>query len=222
MLVAALVGTDAQAGKLAPGFYSLPKDAKVVVAPLDIELFSVSAGGVLEPRADWTAAAQAHMRQALNDKAQRMGLANDSIKDSDADDVIELINLHSAVARSIALHHAGRDNLRLPTQEGQLDWSFGDALQPLQERSGARYALFTWVRDSYASAQRKAMMAGMALLGVVVTGGSQVGYASLVDLQTGQVLWFNKIARASGDLREDKAAAESVDALLAGFPAAVQ
>lgn len=45
----------AQSKHLAPGFDALPADAKVIVAPLDVELFSISAGGVLEPRADWTA-----------------------------------------------------------------------------------------------------------------------------------------------------------------------
>jgi hypothetical protein len=33
------------------------------------------------------------------------------------------------------------------------------------------------------------------------------------------VLWFNSLARLSGDLREQKPAAESIDALLIGFPA---
>jgi hypothetical protein len=32
------------------------------------------------------------------------------------------------------------------------------------------------------------------------------------------VLWFNRLARASGDLREPAAAAESIDVLLGGFP----
>ena len=106
----------------------------------------------------------------------------------------------------------------LPTKEGKLDWSFGDALQPLQQTSGARYALFIWVRDSYASAERVAAMVLMAALGVGLSGGTQQGYASLVDLETGRVLWFNSLARASGDLREPAKAAETVDALLLGFP----
>lgn len=62
-------------------------------------------------------------------------------------------------------------------------------------------------------------MIGLALLGVGVGGGAQVGYASLVDLQTGQVLWFNQLQRGFGDLRDAAKAAESVGALLAGFPA---
>ena len=33
--------------------------------PVDVELFSLSAGGVAEPRADWTAAALGHMKGAV-------------------------------------------------------------------------------------------------------------------------------------------------------------
>ena len=46
----------------------------------------------------------------------------------------------------------------------------------------------------------------------------QTGYASLVDLKTGRVLWFNRLQRGSGDLREAEKAAETVDALLNEFP----
>ncbi len=61
-------------------------------------------------------------------------------------------------------------------------------------------------------------MVALALFGVGVPGGSQVGYASLVDLNSGQVLWFNRLLRASGDLREAEKAAETLDALLERFP----
>jgi hypothetical protein len=218
VLAASALAAQAQSRNLAPGFSGLPKDAKVMIAPLDVELYSISAGGVLEPKADWTEAAQRHMKAALQGKAQALGIGSGELDEQRADDLAELLQLHAAVARSIAIHHAGP--LKLPTKEDRLEWSFGDTLRPLQDASGARYALFTWVRDSYASAERKAMMVGLALLGVGVAGGAQIGYASLVDLQTGQVLWFNQLRRASGDLREGPAAAESVNALLAGFPAA--
>jgi hypothetical protein len=131
-----------------------------------------------------------------------------------------LLALHAAVARSINLHHGIGGMWALPTKNGQLDWSFGDALRPLKHKSGANYALFIWIRDSYASAERVAAMVLMAVLGVGLSGGSQQGYASLVDLDTGRVLWFNSLARASGDLREPAKAVETVDTLLAGFPAA--
>ena len=92
----------------------------------------------------------------------------------------------------------------------------------IQKMTGADYALFSWVRDSYTSDERKATMVAIAVLSlgrvVPIAGGQQTGYASLVDLKTGQVLWFNRLARGSGDLREADKASETVEALLSEFP----
>jgi hypothetical protein len=46
----------------------------------------------------------------------------------------------------------------------------------------------------------------------------QTGYASLVDLSTGRVVWFNQLLRGSGDLRDEENAAETIEALLREFP----
>jgi hypothetical protein len=205
---------------LAPGFKQLPADARILVTPIDVELFSISAGGVPEPRADWTAAAQSHMRNQLGRLREKYKGETVELDEAAADDFAEMLTLHAAVARSINLHHGIGGMWALPTKEGKLDWSFGDTFRPLQQKSGARYGLFIWVRDSYASAERVAAMVLMAALGVGLAGGSQQGYASLVDLESGQVLWFNSLMRGSGDLREADKAAETVDALLRGFPAA--
>lgn len=203
---------------VAPGFAGIAKSDKLVVLPVDLELFSLSAGGVAEPKADWTAAAQQHMRAAVSARKKALGLDTLEADEAIADDFAEQVALHAAVARSIAQHHAVGGVWSLPTKAGQLNWSFGDAMKALGDKTGARYGLFMWVRDSYASAERKAMMVLMAFAGIGVSGGAQVGYASLVDLQSGQVVWFNLLARNSGDLREAEPAQESIEALLAGFP----
>ncbi len=208
----------AQSKNLAPGFSNLKIATKVVIMPIDIELFSISGGGVLEPKADWTEAASKHFKKALLEKQKSLGLSTAELSDDDADDVAEVNALHAAVARSIATHHFGIASLQLPTKEGLLDWSLGEAVRPIKQRTGADYALFSWVRDSYASSERVAAMIVMAAFGIGLVGGSQVGYASLVDLNTGQVLWFNRLLRASGDLREADKAGETLEALLSGFP----
>jgi hypothetical protein len=219
-LVVAAVGAQAQtpSRNLAPDFTALPADAKVAVAPLDVELFELSLGGVLTPKADWTADASKHMGAALQRKTAALGVASQAVEERVADEHAELLHLYAAVARSISLHHAGP--LKLPTKEDRLQWSFGDALRPLREATGARYALFTWVRDSYSSPERKAAMVGLALVGVGLGGGMQVGYASLVDMESGQVLWFNQSVSAFGDLRDAASAVSSVNSLMAGFPGA--
>ena len=173
-----------------------------------------------EPRADWTEAAQRHFRAALAARRAGFGVPPRDLSARDLDELGELNVLHGAVAEAIFVHHFLGDSWRLPTKKGALDWSLGDAVEPLRRKSGADYALFLWIRDSYASAERKAAMIAMAFLGVGLTGGAQVGYASLVNLKDGQVVWFNALNRASGDLREAKAAEETVQVLLRNFPRA--
>src|SRR5262245_6653961 len=206
----------AQSRNLAPGFESLPKGAKVVIMPTDIELFVISAGGVMEPKADWTEAASKYFKDGLVRKKQALGLAAVELSAKQADEADEINALHGAIARSIAMHHFGA--LKLPTKDGKLDWSMGDSVQPIKQASGADYALFSFVRDSYASTERKAMMVGLALLGIGL--GVHTGYASLVDLNTGRVVWFNQLFRGSGDLRDAENAAETIEALLREFPVA--
>lgn len=222
LLVLALLpsspGVAADDKFLAPGFTALPADSLLLVAPLDVELFEVGAGGVTEPRADWTAAAERHMTTALGAFGKRLGARLAHLSEEEADRFAEALSLHAAVAQSIALHHGVGGIWALPTKEGRLDWTFGDTFRELQARSGADHALFTWVRDTYASAGRKAMIFVLAVAGIGVGGGAQVGYATLVDLRTGRVLWFNHLARLTGDLREEEPAAASVQDLLQGFP----
>lgn len=209
----------AQSRNLAPGFTALPKGAKVAIMPTDIELFSVSAGGVLEPKADWTEAASRHFRAALIEKKNKLGLPTIELTSEQADQADEINALHGAVARAIAMHHFG--TLALPTKDGKLDWSIGEPVQLIKQMTGADYALFSWVRDSYASEERKAAMVAIAILTLgraVATGGVQLGYASLVDLNTGRVMWFNRLARQAGDLREADKAVETLDFLLDQFP----
>lgn len=203
---------------VAPNFQGLTQADKILVMPVDVELFLLSAGGVAEPKADWTAAARQHMRAAIDTQRIQAKWNTVGMTEAQVDDFAEQVGLHAAVASSIALHHSFGGVWSLPTKNGQLDWTFGDAMAPLAATSGARYALFMWVRDSYASAERKAAMVAMALLGVGISGGVQIGYASLVDLQSGRVVWFNRLSRGSGDLREAQPAGESIAALLAGFP----
>ncbi len=224
----ALLGAlSAQANnRLAPGFEQLPAGATVVVMPLDVELFNMSAGGVVEPQAEWTVKANGHMKKALVEHFTKTKRTAFHLADEGIPEITDLNQLHSVLAGAIAWHHVY--GLKLPTKDGKLDWSMGDAVAPIAKAALAAnkteagapaatpptHALFVYVRDSYASAERKAMMIGMAILGVGIQGGSQIGYASLVDLSTGRVVWFNHIARASGDLREAEPAVASIEVLM--------
>ena len=203
---------------LAPGFHARPAGSRLVVMPADMELFSISAGGVEEPKADWTEAAQANFKAALAARREQLGANAIDLAEADLDEFGEISALHRAVAEAVFVHHTGL-GMRLPTKNDQLDWTLGDAVRPLKDRTGADYALFTWIRDTYDSRERKATRVALALLGAISVGGSQTGYASLVDLNSGRIVWFNDLRRLSGDLRDRTAALETVETLLKGFPA---
>jgi hypothetical protein len=47
---------------------------------------------------------------------------------------------------------------------------------------------------------------------------TQQGFASLVDLETGDVVWFNHLFSTVGDLREPEPARDAIDTLLEGSP----
>jgi hypothetical protein len=229
LVAVSMAGTVAQAQtpsrNLAPGFSARPVGSRLVIVPADMELFSLSGGGVMEPRADWTDAAHKHFRTALLARKDVVGADTQELKESDLDELGQLNALHGTVAEAVFAHHMMKMP-PLPTKNDALDWTLGEAVKPLHERTKADYALFFWVRDSYASAERKAAMVAMTIVGaafgmaIIPAGGQQVGYASLVDLKTGRIVWFNNLARASGDLREAKAAEETVEALLKTFPLA--
>lgn len=207
-------GTYAQTNR-AEGFQQLPSGARIALMPADVELFEISAGGVPEPRSDWTKSALANVQDLIKERRSKLGANVIDVAD-DSEEVTDLNRLHGAVGVAIANHHYGL--LKLPTKEGRLDWTLGADAAVLKQRTGADFALFLFIRDSYASAERKAAIVIGALFGIGIPGGVQIGYASLVDLNTGQVLWFNRLLRGHGDLRERDKAAETLDTLLTGFP----
>jgi hypothetical protein len=219
LLPAAMAQDATQSKNYAPGFTERAAGSRMVVLPAEVELFSVSGGGVEQPRADWTQTANDLIQAGLKQRPALFGRGLTFLAESDADDMSEILHLHKAVVRSVFLHHMVGGSYQLPTKKGLLDWTLGDAVTPLRNKTGADYALYVWVRDSYASPERKAAIIAFALLaGGALSGGHQLAYASLVDLRTGRVVWFNSLSRASGDLREAKSADETIDTLLQRFP----
>jgi hypothetical protein len=193
------------------------KVTRIVVMPLDVELAQLTAGGLEEPHAEWTEAALRHMRAALEDeaKARKVALVDfqpERGAPADRETSLDLVKLHRAVGVSVIVHqYLGAP---LPSKDGKFDWSLGPAVESIARSHEADYALFLFVRDSYATGGRVALIVIGAALGAFVPGGAQVGFASVVDLRTGDIVWFNRLERPHGDLRTPDAAAETVKALV--------
>ena len=121
------------------------------------------------------------------------------------------------VGRSIQAFSYGY--IKLPSKRGPFDWTLGEGARALQPSDDVRYALFVTGRGSFASAGRKTASVAAALLGVSMPLGHQAVFASLVDLRTGQVVWFN-VARlgADTDIRTAEGARTLAAALMKGAP----
>ena len=59
------VGCATTSYKATPPPPNLPDNARVLLMPLDVQLYELTAGGLQEPKADWTAAAENHVHTAL-------------------------------------------------------------------------------------------------------------------------------------------------------------
>jgi hypothetical protein len=195
----------------------------VVIVEPDLELSEVLAGGANEPRREWSLAARRLYPAAVHARLQAAGVR--ALPDYDVPDDLDpdsrlgqVLRLNQAVSVS-ALAYTTVGN-GLATKRGkQLDWTLGPGVSALREATGADYALFTYLRDSYTSSGRKALrVAALVLFGGDIGGGRQVGVTTLVDLRTGQVVWFNYLARQTGDLRDAAGATATAGHMLEGLP----
>jgi hypothetical protein len=207
-------------------------DYRLLVMRPDVTVNSVTTGGVDQPRADWTEQARTNLVAALRaQQAARGGkvqvLAHrNELQGVSEDEVADLERLHSAVGNSIALHkYLGA---YLPTKPRRaLDYTLGEDAVALGRKTGYDYALFMHADDSIVSGGRVALQV-LGIAGCVVGfcapnigGGGQFAYASLVDLKTGDVVWFNVLQTGSqiagikmGDIRTPEGSAQLVERLL--------
>ncbi|MBW2005205.1 MAG: hypothetical protein JRI72_11475 [Deltaproteobacteria bacterium] len=193
---------------------------------MDIQLSTITAGGRRKPEAEWTAQANKHVEKAVSEQMAQIGIhvlgpADVEEIERNADEKerrIQLIKLHEAVGHSICRHELGEDYLKLPGKNDKFDSSLGPEAKFLKEKYGADYALFVYLRDSYASGGRAALCIVGVIFGAPISGGVQFGFVSLVDLETGDVVWLNRLRRGVGDLRTQETASNSVKVLLSNFP----
>jgi hypothetical protein len=120
---------------------------RVLLMPVDIELSELTAGGLLEPNAGWTATAKSHVDRAMDALLQKHGAtpiryrpANADVAFNDAD--LQVVKLHEAVGNSILVHKYD-PQFALPTKKNRFDWSLGADVAVLRETYDADYAVFT-------------------------------------------------------------------------------
>lgn len=198
---------------------------RILVFRPRIKVGEQSTGGMFEPRADWTELARTNLDTALEQRQALYGnllIEAPEVFGDDARRVDEYLSLFGAVASSIINYQFFVGN-RLETKKAdnrseRFDWSLGPGVGALPGADRADYALFIFTEDHYGSTGRKVLQVFGALAGVGVQSGLHAGYASLIDLRTGNVLWINADAAMGGDVREADGAVRRVEQLFEEFP----
>jgi hypothetical protein len=194
---------------------------RLIVVEPDVTAGELTAGGVFDQREDWTEQARSNIVAALQ---RNQGAHGGEVKIAatpeetgwDPAALQDLVLLHRQVGSAIEIYKYGTP---LPTKLNRFDWTLGEQAVAFGTATHYDYALFMRAQDSFASGGRRAAQAfGMlgCIIGVCVAvpGGSQIAFASLVDLKTGAVVWFNRTISATGDIRTPDGAGTLVDELL--------
>ncbi|WP_326524042.1 hypothetical protein [Sphingomonas sp.] len=212
-------GAEASASK--QGF-AFPKEqpVRILVFRPDVRVGEQTTGGLNQPNADWTAAARQHIADALD--AARPGGAQalkpmPELEGEDGKLLADYRALFRAVTDAVVSHKLFAGN-RLPTKRAEFNWTLGPGVARLGEIGGGDYGLFLFTNDSYGSAGRKAAQVMGLLFGAYIPSGVHVGYAGLVDLKTGELVWINADVAMGGDVREADGAIKRVGQLLEDFP----
>lgn len=229
----AFVSVPAAAKAIQRDGFAFPKEGtvKIVMFRPDVHVGSLGAGGVDSPNADWTATARANMQKSFENAAESREAQIEFLGDPEGDNA-QMLNdyrgLFQIVSTEILNHGVFID--RFPTKLAppdpkasgkryRLDWTLGSEVQKIKQITGADYAMFVYTYDSYGDAGRKVAQLLMAgLFGAYIPAGVHIGYAGLVDLNTGDVAWFNADIAMGGDPREVDGATKRVTQLMAGFP----
>lgn len=198
---------------------SVGEDPKIVLMPPDIKYYLLTASGVAEAHVEWTTAARENFSLALVEFAESIGsdlkvILPDELNSNE----MKYEALHSAVGSTLLDHQFGV--MPLPSKNGKFDWSLGPGINSIGKTYDADYALFVYYRDYQASGGRVVLSVLAAVAGTAIATGSEHGFASLVDLKTGDIVWFNVVRAGSGELRNKNSADLAVAELFKNIPSA--
>ena len=193
-------------------------DPKILLMPVDIEICELTIAGMCEPSASWTQNSRENIIMSFEEILnKRNAILNKYNKNEQNDEVIQLIKLHTQIGQEIINNEYGP--FELPTKK-EFNWSMGRKVNSLKKKYKSDYAIFIYFRDQYSSTERVIYNIVTAVLfpGIIPMGGSQLAFASLVNLTNGEITWFNGYYRSFGDVRSLEKARGTVNKLFEEFP----
>jgi len=194
--------------------------------PPQITLNQLTAGGIREPRDDWTQSAQQTARQFLT-KLQpgRIAIASDlELAEPLKQELLEVQALYRSIDMTLTANHDPMGyGYNLPTLKGRFEFSVG-SVDRICEAAGADALLLVALEDDYFTSDRKALVAlgvvAAAITGVYVQPSSGVSHASAALIaRDGTLIWYYRLPPMSlSDLRTPAGVQETLGRLVGVMP----
>lgn len=192
---------------------------KVLVLPVDVIIKEVTAGGVSEEVPDWSRQGSANVRDALttyfrSEKNKKIKLVETPrLSDREIENVKQHLALYRRVAGAVVDKTYGQTSW--PHKIQKFDYTLGNGLKSLAERTGADSAIVVVGEDEVSTAGRKV---AAFFLDAVSYGHSFLSVA-IVNLNTGDILWFNYAFQyKSTDLRKPGDVLTLVERIFEEYP----
>ncbi len=222
LCLGAVGATGAYAQEAVPTYVKIDKPAKgtpiMVVLPT-VSLNLLTAAGTQEPKEDWSKSAQTFLNTSMTESMSKLDYKTVGVDLNTYEDptALQMLKLNAAVTDSVFYNSIWK----LPTKT-TFDYTLGEdaaKLVPAGSDTVPAYALFVECKGSYSSSGRAAAMIFMAAMGVGMPMGGQAMRATLVDLKTGQIVWYQlMIVPAGTDIRTAEGASEAVHSLFKQLP----
>lgn len=193
---------------------------RVVLFRPDVSVGEQSTGGLDQPNAGWTEQAREQLTAALGKAQAERNIElklMPELTGENAKLMSDYRKLFKIVADSVIKHRLFALD-PLPTKEEKFDWTLGEGASQLGTLGGGDYGLFFYTLDSYESGSRKMARLLASQMGAERPNETNMGYAGLVDLKTGDLVWINVDVKMAGDVRTLEGASLRITELLDGFP----
>ncbi len=216
-----LVYAGSERSAVQEGFaFPAGKQPKITIMRPEIFVGEQSSGGLARVNADWTKAGKENLLFELQQRLQKAGFSTSVMPELSGEN--ETITAEYRALFKIVVNSAIENDLwpadGLPTKKGEFDWSLGPGIAKLSEIGAGEFALFFYSHDSFPLPGRRALeLVGIAK-GFDAPEQPSVGYAGLVDLRNGKLVWLNVNLRIDGDVRKPEGARERARQLLNDFP----
>ena len=206
--------------RLLNGQAHLPK--KVVIMPVSVRMYEVTAGGVQEEVREWSTQAETNVHKAISALLAKKGgiqeVALPRLSASERAAIDEHMALYKLVANTVpnsGLHHKLR----------RFDYGIGPGLNALLARTGADAVLMVYGNDYASTAGRKtkAVLGKIPIVNIFTGGEVELGHSfvhlGFIELKSGDLLWMNSEYRqGSSNLRDYDDAEDLIEAIFDWYP----